>query len=708
MCIYILLSSYTNVTIVYFTTTDWSTVLPHDPAPTDAGKEAEQPEPDNGSEGPDDSAAPGLDEGEPATTGPPRLDDAELRQLASASPNDLIEDSVVPVSRPQRTTAVRTNQRIAQSVADARTPNHAWGLAALIETHPRLPGSNLALLALAGATRPAFAYLASAEHTALPQPDLSAKDCRIPKGYRQACQDPRSDYWIEAINKEWTGIMANDTLEFVPRRSMPPGANLMRSHYVFDLKVRPDNSIEKYKARLVADGCTQKFGIDYDAVFATVVKMATIRVMLAIAAIKDYGLWQLDIQQAFLQAELGPDSNLYMCMPPNLSRFNEKGEELVCKLKKSIYGLKQGAREWANRLLTELVAFGFRQSLIDSCLYIYQQGHDELYVLSWVDDLIILYSSKDILDRFIAAMGKKLPLDDKGELEWVLRMVISRDRKTKRLWVSQTHYIDKLLDKYSGWGNLTKTFESPMDDAKDLTPDDSPVFGSEEYQAMADKRGVYMSVVGSLLWLSACTRPDLTYTTSVLARYVSNPGPAHYKAMLRVLAYLHHTRERILTFAPVQEPALTIYSDASWLARFSVSGGIVYYLNCPVTWWSRRQRSVSHSSAEAEYFAASTASREGMYIRDLLEDLGMGVKTATPLLLDSKAAINLAADPVAFKKTKHILRAAHELRDRVANGLYIAQYVEAANQLADIMTKPLRVHLHRSMLNRILPIEGGQ
>ena len=97
-----------------------------------------------------------------------------------------------------------------------------------------------------------------------------------------------------------------------------------------------------------------------------------------------------------------------------------------------------------------------------------------------------------------------------------------------------------------------------------------------------------------------------------------------------------------------------------------------------------------------------------MYIRDLLEDLGMGVKTATPLLLDSKAAINLAADPVAFKKTKHILRAAHELRDRVANGLYIAQYVEAANQLADIMTKPLRVHPHRSMLNRILPIEGGQ
>jgi hypothetical protein len=152
---------------------------------------------------------------------------------------------------------------------------------------------------------------------------------------------------------------------------------------------------------------------------------------------------------------------------------------------------------------------------------------------------------------------------------------------------------------------------------------------------------------------------------------------------------------------------LEVYSDASWLAQFSVTGGLIYYRGCLVSWWSRRQRSVSHSSAEAEYFAASAASREAIYIRDLLDDLGMGMRTATPLLLDSKAAINLASDPVAFKKTKHILRAAHELRDRVARGLFTARYVEAANQLADIMTKPLRVHLHRSMLNRILPLRNA-
>ena len=125
-----------------------------------------------------------------------------------------------------------------------------------------------------------------------------------------------------------------------------------------------------------------------------------------------------------------------------------------------------------------------------------------------------------------------------------------------------------------------------------------------------------------------------------------------------------------------------------------------------ITWWTRKQKSISHSSAEAEYFAASMASREGLYIRDLLEDLGLVEKGPTPLMLDSKGAISLTEDPVAFKKTKHILRAAYELRDRVARGQFRAEYVEAAGQLADIMTKGLRPPLHREMMPRLL-VEGN-
>jgi hypothetical protein len=657
---------------------------------------------------PDPNSDPGLNDGDDAYETVPLPDFLHDESLHDAS-MPLAEESGIPAttqepqpnlatSRPQRASVAETNRRI-----DATR-----GFASLIDQHsrladPRLELSGLALLTLSSAARPAFAYLASAGPAALPQPDLHVNDCRIPKGYRQACLDPRSEYWMEAIHKEWTGIMANQTLDFVPLNDIPPTANIMNCHYVFDLKLRADHSVERFKARLVANGSTQKFGIDYDEVFATTVKMATIRIMLTIAAIKDYGLYQLDVKQAFLQADLDPSAELYMRMPPNLPRFDGKGKELVCKLKKSLYGLKQAAREWANRLLSELINFGFRRSVIDTCLYIYQSGKDVLYLLSWVDDLIILYSSKTLLERFIEVLGKSLPLDDKGELEWVLKMEVLRDRPKRTIVVSQTGYVNRVLEKYSGWGNLSKTYDSPMDDAKDLSAEDCPEFGSEDYRAMAERRTMYMSVVGSLLWLSACSRPDLTYTTSVLARYVSNPGATHYKCMLRVLAYLHHTQNRMLTLGPTIENKLEVYSDASWLSKLSVSGGIIFYRGCAVCWWSRRQRSVSHSSAEAEYFAASSASREAIYVRDLLEDLGCGMLGPTPLLLDSKAAINLAADPVAFKKTKHILRAAHELRDRVAKGLFTARYVEAANQLADIMTKALRVHLHRDMLNRILP-----
>lgn len=364
-------------------------------------------------------------------------------------------------------------------------------------------------------------------------------------------------------------------------------------------------------------------------------------------------------------------------------------------------GLKQAARRWADRLVTELLAFGFTQSIIDTCLFMCEGPKGTLYLLSWVDDLIIVYSNKAVLEELITHLSKSLPLDDKGELDWVLRMKVMRDRDNKSIILDQTQYIDRLLEKHSGWGQLTRNFETPMENEHNLSTDQSPQQGSAEYHAMDGKRATYMTVVGALLWLSACTRPDLTYSVSVLARFVSNPGTEHYRAMLRVLAYLYYTRRRVLELR-ARPSGLKVYSDASWMAALSISGGLIFYAGCLITWWTRKQKSVSHSSAEAEYFAASMASREALYVRDLLEDLGLMERRPTPLLLDSKGAISLTEDPVAFKKTKHILRAAYELRDRVARGLFKAEYVEANNQLADIMTKGLRAPLHKAMMPQLL------
>ena len=170
---------------------------------------------------------------------------------------------------------------------------------------------------------------------------------------------------------------------------------------------------------------------------------------------------------------------------------------------------------------------------------------------------------------------------------------------------------------------------------------------------------------------------------------------------MRTLGYLHSTAHLVLCLQPTT-PELEVYSDASWLTRNSVSGGLILYRRCPIAWWSRLQKSVSASTAEAETFAAALASREAIYVRDLLADLSFGVTRPTPLYLDSKAALDLAVDPVAFKKTKHILRHAFELRDRVARRLFTPSFVPSEDQLADIFTKALRVAPHQTMLHRLL------
>jgi len=548
---------------------------------------------------------------------------------------------------------------------------------------------------------PVFAYSASSAAAPLPHPSLRMDDCPVPKGYVKAMRDVHAEYWTAAVEKEWTGIMSNNTLDFVKRSSMPRGANLMNSHFVFDVKPRPDGSVEKFKARLVADGNTQQYGIDFAHVFATVVKLSSVRIVLALAARYDWGLWQFDVQQAFLQADLSEP--LYMRMPPHLPDRDADGDLVVCRLKKTLYGLKQSARAWSDKLAATLRDFGFQQSVIDTCVYFWRSGSRTMLLCVYVDDLILAYSDDESRSNFASFLTAALPIDDRGELQWVLRMGVARDRARRTITVSQEQYAARVVAKYLPPDGAPRSYDSPLDHTEALSVEQAPSLGSPEHSAMAPHRAAYMSIVGALLWLAAGTRPDLTYAVSLLARFCSNPAPAHRAALLRVLAYVSASASRCLVFSPDGTAEVGVYSDASWAAKHSVSGGLVYYLGCPVVWWSRLQKSVAASTAEAEYFAAALASREGVFIRDFLESIGFPVTKPTPLYLDSKAALDLTADPVAFRKTKHILRHAYELRDRVLRRVFAPEFVPTDDQLADILTKALRVGPHLLLLDRILP-----
>lgn len=230
----------------------------------------------------------------------------------------------------------------------------------------------------------------------------------------------------------------------------------------------------------------------------------------------------------------------------------------------------------------------------------------------------------------------------------------------------QDLYVKDLLTRFGGLlDGLTRRFDSPCDASVHFSSDQCPDHDSVEFVQMSSHRKDYMSLVGAYLWLANVTRPELSYIAGQLARFVSNPSALHYRAALRVLLYLKSTQDQGLIFHPQGSESIRCFVDADWSSEFSVSGGVMDYMGCPVHWFSRTQNSVSMSSTEAEYFATCVAAREVMFVRELASDLNVKITGPTVIRTDNKGVVDLSLDPVAFKKTKHILRAAHFVRDLV-------------------------------------------
>ena len=215
---------------------------------------------------------------------------------------------------------------------------------------------------------------------------------------------------------------------------------------------------------------------------------------------------------------------------------------------------------------------------------------------------------------------------------------------------------------------------------------------------MTPFRDTYMSLVGAYLWLSNVSRYDITYISGILAKFVSNPAMIHYRAALRVLIYLDGTADRVLTLSANPNRPLSAYVDSDWGSRFSISGGIIEIFGCPIHWFSRAQRSVSMSSTGAEYFATCVMVREVLFTRDVVADFGVALTAPTIIRTDNKGVVDLSFDPVAFKKTKHILRAAQFVRDRVLRQYVGLEWISGQNNFVDIFTKNVALATFRHLL----------
>ena len=517
-----------------------------------------------------------------------------------------------------------------------------------------------------------------------------------PRSYRQAtCEsNPYRVQWQNATDNEFNSHITLGTWNLV---RLPPGKRAIGSTWVYKVKRGALGQILKWKARLCARGDQQTYGLDYDSTFAPTVKYQSLRTLLALAAYYDLEVEQFDVVTAFLNAEL-TDAEVYMRQPDGYIKYDTDGTPFVCKLQRAIYGIKQAPAEWNKLLCSWLVTYGFEQSACDAGIYSITNNDHRYFLAVYVDDCIMVGKSSPFIAKFKNDFSKRFKIEDLGPVAWLLGCNITRDRKGRKISIGQRQYCIDMLDLF-GMQNCS-TVGTPLP-AKTLDSDDS--FGSP---ALDIKKSVYPSLVGKLLYLSNCTRPDITAAVNYLSRFMSNATELHMQQAKRLLRYIQGTLDYCITYSGSVSPEPLCWQDASFAdgpGRRSRTGLVVLMCGGAVIWASRLQATVALSTVEAEYMALAAACQELLFLRQQLESFGLPMTQPLQMFEDNKGCIALATNAVTTHKTKHIDIKYHFVRQCVASKKVKLVWVETTHMLADILTKfSLPAAQHLSLATRMM------
>ena len=508
----------------------------------------------------------------------------------------------------------------------------------------------------------------------------------VPQSYECAITSPESGKWKVAMDEELNSLWDNDTFELT---SLPEGRTSVGGKWVYTIKLGP-NGEEKYKARFVAKGYSQAPGIDYHETFSPTARLTSVRMLMQLAVQKGMVIHQMDVKTAYLNAPI--DCELYVEQPEGYEQKGPNGQKLVCKLKKSLYGLKQSGRNWNSMLHDYLTQEEFVQSLVDPCVYVRTTESGQVILIVWVDDIIIAGSNTDVLKEFKECLMMKFKMKDLGILSWFLGIQFKCGNGYVEM--NQTQYIEKILSRFNMSECKPKAIPCELGVTK----------GSTVNESNFENVGLYREIVGSLIYLMTCTRPDLCYVVTYLSQHLSKPMKAHYAISKQVLRYLKGTQDRCLKFVKGPEVKLEGYSDSDWATssdRRSISGYAFKLCSASslISWKSAKQSVVALSSCEAEYVALAMATQEAKFLRQLLADLVGPPCEVIRMYVDNQGAIALANNPVHHKRSKHIDVKYHFLRLEIQNGNLKLTYVPTENNVADIFTKPVT----RVKLNRLLP-----
>ena len=404
-------------------------------------------------------------------------------------------------------------------------------------------------------------------------------------------EDENKMKWVDAMQDEMKSLHENHSFELV---KLPKGKRALKNRWVCIVKQEEHTSQPRYKARLVVKGFSQKKGIDFDEIFSPVVKMSSIRVILGLAASLDLEVQQMDVKTAFLHGDL--DKEIYMEQPEG---FAVKGkEDYVCKLKKSLYGLKQAPRQWYKKFESVMGEQGYRKTTSDHCVFVQKFSDDDFVILLlYVDDILIVGRNVSRIDSLKKQLRKFFAMKDLGLVKRILGIRIERDRASKKLYMSQEQYIEKVLARFNM--SKAKVVSSPLASHFKLSSRHSPSTDKEKEDM---RRVSYASAVESLMYVMVCTRPDIAYAVGVVSRFLSNPGRQHWEAVKWIMRYLRGTSKLKLTFGS-GKPVLIGYTDSDMAGdvdnRKSTSGYLMTFSGGAVSWQSRLQKCVALSTTRA-------------------------------------------------------------------------------------------------------------
>ena len=506
--------------------------------------------------------------------------------------------------------------------------------------------------------------------------DYFCKISDIPLNFKEAMASPQRGRWHSAMVEELKALEDNDTFDLVPREDNETVAG----RWVFAIKLGSDNE-EMYKARYVAKGFSQTHDVNYSETFSPTAKMTSVRILMDLAIRQNLLIHQMDVRNAYLNSNI--DYDIYVEQPNGFKLSGKNGEDLILKLNKSLYGLKQSGRLWNELLDDFLCILNFEQSHSDYCVYTKIHDGIKIIIIVWVDDLIIASSDLVSINNVKTELGNKFKMKDFSQISYFLG--IDFEINNNNIKMHQSKCICKLLARFG-----------MADCNKKLIPCDvnSPKIDDSESEPLEDRR-LFQEIVGSLIYLMTGTRPDICYVVTKLSQFMSNPTQAHLNLVKSVLRYLKGTINEGIVYLKINEPVQLVgYSDSDWGSsndRKSISG-YCFKLSensSLVSWCSRKQPTVALSTCESEYMALTAAVQEGIFLKQLLTSIMSTEVPTISLYSDNKGTIDLAKNPVHHKRSKHIDIRFHFIRQHIRDGLIVVNYIPSNENIADIFTKPV-------------------